>query len=398
MPLPIPRHIIPMDLPEVALAARLAAGSSPGEDALVRFTDAVGRRLGVPHVVPIASGRRALALALHALQLKPGARVGVPTYCFPALVRVFEAYGYQPVFVPIGADTLAIDPDGLRRVVASLDAVMGIEPFGQICGVPDCESICDEAGVPLIEDASQSTGAIRDGRPAGSWGRVGVFSMVDGKNLQAFGGGLLTTHDADLAARARARLGPTEGSVAADFRGGLARAALSARVPFAAGPWPALRARASLDPDGFDTMFDEPDAPFDAADPLRAMSPARAAFALLNLQRLDERNLRRREVARLLFAGLDGVDGLSLQRPGPGTHTYNAFPVRVRDGATFARRLMRFGVDVRRDYMAWFTPDRAFDEDVVYLPSHPGMDEADARRVVAAVRSVLGAHAWLDAT
>lgn len=394
MPLPIPRHIIPLDMREVALATRLAAGFQPGEQALAQFTDAVARRLGVAHVVPVASGRRALALALHALQLRPGARIGVPTYCFPALVRVFEAYGYQPVFLPISADTLAIDADALRPLVSSLDAVLGIQPFGQIAGVPEAAAVCAQAGVPLIEDASQSTGALRDGRAAGAWGRVSVFSMVDGKNLQAFGGGLLATDDAALADRARARLGPAEGSVAADFRAGLIRATLSSRVPFAAGPWPALRARAAVDPAGFDAMFDEPDAPFDAADPLRAMSPARAAFALLNLQRLDERNLRRREVARLLFAGLDGVDGLHLQRPGAGTHTYNAFPVRVRDGAVFARRLMRFGVDVRRDYMVWFTPDRAFDEDVVYLPSHPGMDEPDARRVIDAVRSVLGAHPW----
>lgn len=385
---PIPRHVIPLEADEIALAARLAAGGHArpgGRDTLVA---ALQRRLGVEHVVPVASGRRALALALHALDLPGRARVGVPSYCFPALVRVIEAYDHIPVFLPCSPTTLTLDPDALATRVFHLDAVLGIQPFGQATGIPECADVCRGAGVPLIEDASQSTGAERDGRAVGSFGAVSVFSMVDGKNLHAFGGGLLATSDARIAARATARLGPPEGPLASDFRTGLVRALASSPRPFAVGAYPALRLRAALDPSGFDAMFDEPDAPFDPDDPLRTMSDDRCAFAVLNLHHLDDRNQRRRTVARVLRDGLQDQPGLTLQDPGPGTHTYNAFPVRVADGAKFARALLSHGVDIRRDYMVWFD-ERAFDDEVVYLPSHPAMTTDDAQRVVEVVRAVL---------
>jgi dTDP-4-amino-4,6-dideoxygalactose transaminase len=58
--------------------------------------------------------------------------------------------------------------------------------------------------VPIIEDAAQAIGAGYHGRPAGGIGAIGCFSFFPSKNLGAFGdAGLLTTNDANYAARAR---------------------------------------------------------------------------------------------------------------------------------------------------------------------------------------------------
>jgi dTDP-4-amino-4,6-dideoxygalactose transaminase len=58
-------------------------------------------------------------------------------------------------------------------------------------------------GVAVIEDAAQAIGAeYKNGRRAGSMGAIGCFSFFPSKNLGGFGdGGILTTNDADLAAR-----------------------------------------------------------------------------------------------------------------------------------------------------------------------------------------------------
>ena len=56
----------------------------------------------------------------------------------------------------------------------------------------------------VIEDAAQALGATYRARRAGSIGDFGVFSFFPSKNLGGFGdGGLLVTHNDELAARAR---------------------------------------------------------------------------------------------------------------------------------------------------------------------------------------------------
>jgi dTDP-4-amino-4,6-dideoxygalactose transaminase len=56
----------------------------------------------------------------------------------------------------------------------------------------------------VIEDAAQALGATYRGRSVGSIGDCGAFSFYPSKNLSGFGdGGLLTTNDDKLAARAR---------------------------------------------------------------------------------------------------------------------------------------------------------------------------------------------------
>ncbi|NOZ01072.1 MAG: hypothetical protein GXP54_04190, partial [Deltaproteobacteria bacterium] len=118
------------------------------------------------------------------------------------------------------------------------------------------------------------------------------------------------------------------------------------------------------------------------------------ALGRLQLRLMDGRNQRRRANATIIMKGLlgAGVTGPARVDAG-GLGTWNAFPVRVRDGAAFQRYLLLRGIDTRSDYMSIL----AFEEewkrhgDVVYLPNHPGMDAGDALRVVEAVVSAVKA-------
>jgi dTDP-4-amino-4,6-dideoxygalactose transaminase len=63
-------------------------------------------------------------------------------------------------------------------------------------------TLCDNVGIPVIEDAAHSLGTMWRGRKIGTIGRVGCFSFQSYKMINAGEGGILITDDADLVARA----------------------------------------------------------------------------------------------------------------------------------------------------------------------------------------------------
>jgi dTDP-4-amino-4,6-dideoxygalactose transaminase len=108
------------------------------------------------------------------------------------------------VLCDIDLHTFNLDPARVaERVGPRTRAIMPVHLFGRCAEV---EKLAQAApGVPLIEDAAQAIGAERGGRRAGSFGLVGCFSFFPTKNLGGFGdGGLVTTCDAEVAARLRA--------------------------------------------------------------------------------------------------------------------------------------------------------------------------------------------------
>jgi len=374
---------------------RLAAGARPPSGARGAFTRAFGRWLGVPHVHALDSARTALALLLRALGIGRGARVIVPAYTFYTLPAVVRALGARPVFAPVDPATQALDPDGLPPLLEGAAAVLLIHPFGQLGPVAEVADRCRAAGVPLIEDASQSTGAALAGRRAGSFGRAAVFSLVSGKNLQAFGGGLLATADAELDLRIRellTRAGePDHRAVRGRLRSGLVSWALTTRPGFALGAYPVLRVLDALDRERLDACFREPRLAIASDAAPRWLSEAQAGLGLLDLAELADRNARRRQNARHLLAGLRGVPGLGLPRFDPrAENTFNAVAVRVDAARALAGRLLRLGVDTREDYMDWCPRPPADAREVLYLPNHPGLAAPDIDRTIAAVWRVCG--------
>ena len=63
--------------------------------------------------------------------------------------------------------------------------------------------ICEQAGIPLIEDAAEAHGALWRGKKAGSFGRAAMFSFTPTKNITTGEGGMVTTNDSQLAERLR---------------------------------------------------------------------------------------------------------------------------------------------------------------------------------------------------
>ncbi len=162
--------------------------------------------LNVRHALGVSSGTDALLLALMALDIGPGDEVVVPTYSFFATAGVVARLGATPVFCDIDPVSYNLDvADCLRRVTAKTRAIIPVHLYGQCADMEPLLKEADARGIAVIEDAAQAIGArYRDGRQAGTMGRVGCYSFFPSKNLGACGdAGLVVTGDDLLAERLR---------------------------------------------------------------------------------------------------------------------------------------------------------------------------------------------------
>jgi len=165
----------------------------------------LARTLGVGHALAVSSGTDAVLLALMTIGIGAGDEVVTPAYSFFATAGAIVRLGARPVFVDIDPVTFNIDP---ARVATALTprtrAILPVHLFGAVADLDPILDCARKAGIPVVEDAAQAIGAAYKSRPAGGIGALGCFSFFPSKNLGAFGdAGLLTTNDAELAARAR---------------------------------------------------------------------------------------------------------------------------------------------------------------------------------------------------
>ena len=162
----------------------------------------LARNFETPYVITVCSGTVAVELALRGLRIGPGDEVILAGYDFPGNFRAIEAVGALAVLTDIAPRTWAPDVQLLEAAYGpQVRAVVVSHLHG---GLAPMQEICQWAaarGVRVVEDACQAPGATVQGRPAGSWGDVGVLSFGGSKLLTAGRGGAVLTHDAQIRQR-----------------------------------------------------------------------------------------------------------------------------------------------------------------------------------------------------
>lgn len=161
------------------------------------FAASVGSR----YCVAVASGGYAMATALRAVGVKAGARVLTNAFTLAPVPGAIAAVGAVPVFVGVTRD-LVLDLDDLAAKADQADVLLLSHMRGHLCDMERLMAICDGAGITVIEDCAHTMGAAWNGKPSGTWGRVGCYSCQTYKHINAGEGGLFVTDDADVAARA----------------------------------------------------------------------------------------------------------------------------------------------------------------------------------------------------
>lgn len=165
------------------------------------LAEVTGRQYGVA----LASGTAALHLALLLRGIGPGDRVLVSTLTFSATVNAIRYVGAEPVFIDSEVETWNMDPELAATALddGPVAACLPVDIYGQCADYGSIIPLCEDRGVPVIEDAAEALGASFQGRPAGSFGDMAALSFNGNKIITTSGGGALVTDDEEAALKAR---------------------------------------------------------------------------------------------------------------------------------------------------------------------------------------------------
>ncbi|MGH3655094.1 MAG: DegT/DnrJ/EryC1/StrS family aminotransferase [Micromonosporaceae bacterium] len=162
----------------------------------------IADRYGVAYAVAASSGTAALHLAVAAVAPDPGDEIITSPISDFGTVAPIIAQNAVPVFADVDPQTGNLDPSSVAaRIGPRTRAILGVHLFG---AAADLREVAERHGVPLIEDCAQAWEATYpDGRPVGTAGAVGCFSLQQWKHITCGDGGLAITDDPELARRMR---------------------------------------------------------------------------------------------------------------------------------------------------------------------------------------------------
>jgi UDP-N-acetyl-3-dehydro-alpha-D-glucosamine 3-aminotranferase len=168
------------------------------------FEEEFADYIGVREAVAVSTGTAAIQLSILAIGVQPGDEVLVPsTTAFPTVEGILHA-GAVPVLADVDSYGCLDPEDAGSRVSVRTVGIVPVHLYGGVADLPALRDLARRRNLWIVEDCCQAHGAALGGQKVGSLGRAGCFSFYPSKNLTVLGdGGMVTTDDADLAARVR---------------------------------------------------------------------------------------------------------------------------------------------------------------------------------------------------
>ena len=394
----------------IELGAALKALVIRDEAKIRDFEVAFARYIGVKHAIMVGSARMAAYLVLKGWGLEPGDEVLLPGFTYFSIPSIMIALGVRPVFVDIDRETYLMDPEDLaRKITPRSRVVVPTHLYGFPCDMDRILKTSWSAGLRVLEDCAQATGARYQGKRTGSFGDAAYYTFGLTKNITTLKGGMVTTDDDDLAAflademscRDKAPLKPLLKEV------GVGAAMMVATDPrvYPLTLHPLLRRMTRWT--GRDVLHDafEESAVLYESEPAgfqhSGARPVQAAVGLVQLGRIERLNGMRAAHGRYLLDHLSHASGLSVPRFAPGAEPiFMSFPIQVDDPTAVAARLLERGVDSTRGYMADCSTLEIFQgkvtgdcpnaghvsRHILHIPVHPNLKEKDLLHLVESVR------------
>ncbi len=157
---------------------------------------------GARYAVSMNSATSGLIAAIGALGLGYGDEVIVSPYTMTAAASCVLFYGAIPIFADVDPATGSLHPASVReRMTPRTRAILVVHQFGIPAEMGPMLELARTHGLKVIEDCAQAHGARYRGRPVGTLGDIGVFSLNVNKTIQSGEGGVCLTRQEALRER-----------------------------------------------------------------------------------------------------------------------------------------------------------------------------------------------------
>ncbi len=185
-----------------------------------KFETRIAEYTGAVNAVACVNGTSALHLAMVVAGVESGSEVLTQSLSFIATCNAISYTGAKPLFIDVDLDTMGLSPVILRNFLNEccittkkgcinknsgkrISACVPMHTFGHPCRIDQIVEICDEFGIPVIEDAAESLGSTFKGKHTGTFGKIGVLSFNGNKIITTGGGGILLFNNLELAKKAK---------------------------------------------------------------------------------------------------------------------------------------------------------------------------------------------------
>jgi perosamine synthetase len=244
-------------------SSQLSAGPNVND-----FEKAMAKWVGRAHGAAVASGTLGACLALKVMGIGPGDEVITSAYAWHQIAHAITLVGATPILADIDYWSGCIDPvKAAEKIGPRTKAILATNVNGHPADWQALRALADLHGLKLIEDSTEAVGSRYQGKLVGSFGDVAIFDFSQPSALCCGQGGMVLTDDPTLA---------SELSYLRERR-------LSDRTSVSVGsrvPWQA------------------------------SMSDLDAALGLVQLRRIDEILLKRKQVETWYHTQMQSFEGI----------------------------------------------------------------------------------------
>ena len=321
-------------------------------ESVAKFEEEFARYIGTKYAISVNSGNSALQLSLLSLNIAEESKVITSTNSFIASANCILMTGSKPILCDINYDDGNMD---IKSTNEKPDAIIPVHIYGNPCDLESIKNVSETYKVPIIEDACQAHGAVYEQKKVGSLGDVGCFSFYPTKNMTVCGdGGMVTTNNEEIKNEIE--------SLRDNGR----------------------KTRTEHDKLGF-TM---------------RLNTVSAAIGRVQLETLENKNKRRREIVSLYKKFLN-EDCILSENP-KGMSVYHQIVLKHKKRDEIFSHLSKNNIGIAIHYpipihrqplyknLGYNLPiSEKFSNEVVSLPSYPGLEDRDVKVICEKINEVL---------
>lgn len=331
--------------------------SGSGINYVRKFENAFCKYTQSKQCVSVSNGTAALHLALSLFDIK-NKNVLVPSLTFVSSVSSIVHNGGSPVFVDIDPKTACADVEDIKKKISSKTGAIVLVDFAGIpSNIKEIKRIAKKSGIPIIEDAAHSAGAVYDGKKIGSHVDAVCFSFHPVKNLAMPTGGAICLNGKNISQSTK---------ILHSLR------------------WCGIENRKGFNYDvgrlGWNYYMNE----------------ISAAIGLVQLKKLDKANKIRRSISKRYFSELK----IENKMPYSDAYSYHFYWIRVKNRIKFMKKMSEKGIETGIHYnpvhlMSYYKNNtklpitELITKEIVSIPTHPNLHEKEVDYIIKSVNCLI---------